>query len=433
MGRVQKIQKPVAVAFGKVGTVVQWRWFLAAFCLVFLAPSHAAILKVTSSTPLVLNQSEENYPESALLDVGIVPFGVGLEFNADDETVLPAVRSAEGVYFANQLAKTIEQSGAWGAVRTIAQDDVVVDLIVKGIISKSDGQTLDLEVEARDSSGKLWFKQNYRQVVGKYAYDPRLRRNRDPFQNTFNHISNDLLEFRQSLSNDIAATLSAITSVRFAQQFSPDAFSDYLARNINGELELLRLPAEEDTLYQRTQKIRERDYLYIDTMQDYYDHFSQNMHEPYQSWRRASYDVVVKIDRYNSQGNQRIFAGVLAVVAGIYGRYEGNNRYTSDFGSATAAAGGYLIKSGLEKKSGKTRFIESLSEMGSSLEMEIEPQIIRLDDSSVTLSGTVDAQYDQWKVLLKKIYHAERGAVVDSQIQTPPGTAVPPGTIVQAQ
>ncbi|MFT5691743.1 MAG: hypothetical protein ACI92E_001073, partial [Oceanicoccus sp.] len=404
-----------------------WRVSLAVLCVFCATQSLGAILKVTSSTPVVLIQSEDNYQESALLDVGITPFGVGLEFNAEDETVLPAVRSAEGVYFANQLAKTIEQSGAWGAVRTIAKEDVVVDLIVKGIISKSDGQTLDLEVEARDSSGRVWFSENYNQVVGKYAYDRRLKRNRDPFQNTFNQISNDLLQFRQSLKTERAATLRAISNVRFAQQFAPDAFANYLEKNVNGEMELLRLPAEQDTVYLRTQKIRERDYLYIDTMQDYYDHFSQNMHEPYQSWRRASYDVVVKIDRYNSQGNQRIFAGVLAVVAGIYGRYEGNNQYTSDFGTATAAAGGYLIKSGLEKKSGKTKFIENLSEMGASLEMEIEPQIIKLDDSAVTLSGTVDSQYEQWKVLLKKIYHAERGTVDNRQTESIPGT------IVQAQ
>jgi len=376
----------------------------------------AAVLKITSSTPLALDQIEEDFAEADLLDVGIVPLGVGLEFTDDDETVLPAVRSAEGVYFGNQLAKTIEQSGAWGAVRTVAKDDVIVDLLITGTINKSDGQTLDLDIEIRDSTGTLWIAQNYRQVVGKYAYDKRLRRSRDPFQNMFNKISNDLLVARKALAADLPARLRAVSNVRFAQRFSPDAFDDYLSQPEPGSYQLRRLPATDDSLYQRTQKIRERDYLYIDTMQDYYDHFSQNMHGPYQDWRRASYDVVVKIDRFNSQGNQRIFAGVLAVVAGIYGRYEGGDRYTQDFGTATAAAGGFLIKSGLEKKAGKTKFIEDLSEMGASLEQEIEPQIIDLDDSSVTLSGTVDAQYEQWKGLLKKIYDAERGAIEPGQV-----------------
>jgi len=411
MGRIPKIQRAISL--------VASRFVIAVFHLVlwlsFAGNVSAAVLKITSTTPLPLDQIEQDFAESDLLDVGIVPLGVGLEFTGDDETVLPAVRSAEGVYFGNQLAKTIEQSGAWGAVRTVANDDVIVDLIITGIINKSDGQTLDLDIEMRDSSGALWISQNYRQVVGKYAYDKRLRRSRDPFQNMFNRISNDLLVARKALAADLPARLRALSNVRFAQRFSPDAFNDYLVQSEPGSYQLRRLPATDDSLYLRTQQIRERDYLYIDTMQDYYDHFSQNMHGPYQDWRRASYDVVVKIDRFNSQGNQRIFAGVLAVVAGIYGRYEGGDRYTQDFGTATAAAGGFLIKSGLEKKAGKTKFIEDLSEMGASLEQEIEPQIIDLDDSSVTLSGTVDAQYEQWKGLLKKIYDTERGIIEQGQ------------------
>ena len=58
--------------------------------------------------------------------------------------------------------------------------------------------------------------------------------------------------------------------------------------NPNSTIE--RLPAENDSILQRVEKIRERDYLYIDTMQDYYDVFSQQMHLPYQDFRRASYD-----------------------------------------------------------------------------------------------------------------------------------------------
>ncbi|MFT5580017.1 MAG: hypothetical protein ACI9WS_002777, partial [Paraglaciecola psychrophila] len=92
------------------------RWVLAGFSLLLLltiaSSASAAVLKITSTTPLALDQIEQDFAESDLLDVGIVPLGVGLEFTAEEETVLPSVRSAEGVYFGNQLAKTIEQSGA---------------------------------------------------------------------------------------------------------------------------------------------------------------------------------------------------------------------------------------------------------------------------------------------------------------------------------
>jgi hypothetical protein len=49
--------------------------------------------------------------------------------------------------------------------------------------------------------------------------------------------------------------------------------------------------------------------------------------------------------------------------------------------------------------------------MGSSLEAEIAPQVIELEDRTVTLTGTVKVQYEQWQELLHKIYKQERGTL----------------------
>ena len=50
-----------------------------------------------------------------------------------------------------------------------------------------------------------------------------------------------------------------------------------------------------------------------------------------------------------------------------------------------------------------------LEELGESLEAEVAPQIIELEDRTVTLSGNVDEQYAQWRALLADIYRAEIG------------------------
>ena len=52
----------------------------------------------------------------------------------------------------------------------------------------------------------------------------------------------------------------------------------YITEERNGTLSISRLPAENDSILKRVRKIRDRDYLYVDTMQDYYDGFSQQMH-----------------------------------------------------------------------------------------------------------------------------------------------------------
>ena len=156
-------------------------------------------------------------------------------------------------------------------------------------------------------------------------------------------------------------------------------------------------------------KIRERDYLYVDTMQDYYDGFSQQMHLAYQDFRRSSYDSVVKARQLNAQGNRQVIAGIGAILAGIYGRSQARTSIADDAGTATAAVGGFVIKSGLDKKQKASEYSESVAEMGSSLEAEIAPQVIELEDRTVTLTGTVQAQYQQWQELLGKIYQQERG------------------------
>ena len=53
--------------------------------------------------------------------------------------------------------------------------------------------------------------------------------------------------------------------------------------------------------------------------------------------------------------------------------------------------------------------VQALEELGLSLESEIAPQIIELEDRTITLTGSVEDQYQQWRELLRQIYEAEVG------------------------
>ena len=380
------------------------------FLLVTLGSS-AAIDKITSSTPISLLSPSKSLAVEELLDVGITVLGDGVDLMDEDDTSLPEVRMAESVYFSSQLHRVLEKSGAWAALRVIPNKDVIVDLYLSGVIIQSDGETLDLKVNATDSSGKKWMEKQYRQKVGKYAYDRRLKKTGDPFQNLFIRIANDLLTFRETLSSKEAIKLRSLSEIRFAQQFSPEAFNAYIVKKSSNTLELVRLPAGNDPILQRIRRIRDREYLYIDRMQEYYDEFASKMHTPYQEFRRASYDSVVKSRQLKKQGNQRILAGAGVILAGIYGRTQsdsGAGRLASTVG---AGAGGMIVKSGLEKKQQAASYDESLAEMGSSLEATLTPQVIELEDRTVTLTGNVEAQYQQWQELLAQIYREERGTI----------------------
>jgi len=385
---------------------------LLALCtalLLLLSIPSLAIDKVTSSTPISLLTPSRAFADSALLDIGLLPLADGLELVDQDEPVFPEVRMAETIYFVNQLGKMLERSGAWGAVRVVASETMAVDLIITGKVISSNGEELELQISARDSAGEIWLDKNYRQVVGKYAYDRRLKKLRDPFHNLFTEIANDLLSVRETYTDKQAARLQTITALRFAQEFAPQALQGYLQQDSNGLWRITKLPAENDPLMVRIDKIRQRDYLYIDTMQDYYDQFSVQMHEPYQSYRASSYSAVVQARQLNSKATRQMISGIGAIIAGIYGRYEGGGSNTTRAISTVGAGfGGLAVRNSLATREKAAAANESVAEMGASLGAEIAPQQIELEDRTITLSGSVDAQYQQWKGLLREIYQRER-------------------------
>ncbi|MAH73743.1 MAG: hypothetical protein CBC09_06310 [Cellvibrionales bacterium TMED49] len=381
---------------------------VAAVILCASATSNAAIDKITSSTPIALLSPTIPVSAQALLDVGIVAFDDGLNLTDEDDTVFPEVRLAESVYFATQLLRVLEKSGAWGPVRVIPDKDAIMDLYIEGTILQSDGETLAMDIVARDSSGLKWFTKTYRTTVGKYAYDRRRKSAGDPFQNLYISVANELLRQYEGYGERRALELRRLSEMRFAQRFSSEAFSQYTQTDKEGKLKIVRLPADADPLLERVRRIRDRDHLYIDRMQEFYDGFSRQMHGPYQDFRRASYDSVVKARQLQKQGNQRIIAGIGTIVAGIYGRLESDSSAGRLASTTTAGAGGLLVKSGLEKKQRAASYNESVAEMGVGLETALAPEIIELEDRTVTLSGNVQAKYQQWQALLLQIYAEER-------------------------
>ena len=161
----------------------------------------------------------------------------------------------------------------------------------------------------------------------------------------------------------------------------------------------------------RVRTIRERDQMFIDTLQDYYVTFDQQMDGPYQEWRKLSYEEAMALKELKAESTRRMITGGLAILAGIAGASQGDSTMTRTAGNVAIIGGGYLLKSGLEKRNEAQIHVEALEELGMSLEAEITPQVIELDDRTVMLSGNVEDQYAQWREVLAEIYRTEVGAL----------------------
>ena len=162
-------------------------------------------------------------------------------------------------------------------------------------------------------------------------------------------------------------------------------------------------------MMQRIQSIRQRYDIFIDTLQGHYDNFSGSMSGPYNEWRRLSYDETIAERELKAEAQAQLIAGGAAVIAGIAAASSGgrNDRTMRTAGAVGIWAGGTLIKSELERRAEASMHSAALEELGQSLEADITPQVIELEDRTVQLSGTVEDQYAQWREILADIYATE--------------------------
>lgn len=356
-----------------------------------------------------INSSGADMPEDQLLDVAIAIFDPGLDEEPENENIFPEIRRAEARFIPYTLMETVQSSASWGAVRVVPNSNQIADLLVTGKILNSDGEKLELHISATDATGRLWLDKKYRAVASKYSYESSASRHRlDPFQAIYNTIANDLLNKQQQFNRQQALEIRLVSELKFARSFAPEAFNAYLSEGPDQQLQIHRLPAENDPMLKRVRKIRDRDHLFIDTMQEHYSSFNNEMIQPYQEWRKQTYSEAIALRQLKSESTRRMIAGVAAIVGGIAAA-------NSDNGSARAAAnvamagGGYLVKSGLDKRAEAEIHVEALEELSSSLEAEVTPKVITLEDRSIVLSGSVDDQYQQWRSILRNIYNTEMG------------------------
>jgi hypothetical protein len=377
-----------------------------------LAACNTHTVKTTSYTPIV--QDSQNVPEDLLLDVGVAVFDPGIDEidKRDEETTNHEIRVAESRYAPFLLAETLQRSANWGIVRLMPNNESPMDVIVNGTILQSDGEAMQIRIEVTDSSGREWYTKVYSELISQFSYEPSQRQQADPFQVIYNKISNDLLEYRQrNLTNQQIVELRTISELLFARRFSPEVFDAYLTTNRQGNLVITALPAETDPVLQRVRDIRERDFMFIDTVQDYYATYVRQMRLPYDTWRALSYDETIELRELRASANRRFVAGAAAVLGGLAAATSGGNYATQAGGAVGVGAGAYLIKSGFDKRAEAKLHSDALQELGESLENEVAPRVFSLDDRTITLTGSVEEQYAQWKEVLADIYASEVGDI----------------------
>jgi len=386
-------------------------------------------------------QAKEEIPSAELLDVGVRIFDPGIppEVETDEQAqqkagIYPDVRRAEARYMAMMLRNTLESTAQWGAVRVIPATADFVDVLVTGKIVKSTGKELELHMTVRDSTGRTWYaerKYESEADLGSYLSDSALKA-RDPFQNVYSTIANDMLAFRNTIPEPDRAMVRRVTEMRFAQDLAPQSYADYVVKDKDGHYQLQRLPADGDPIFERVQKIRERDGALIDTVSDYYGNFADHLSEPYGNWRRYSYDEINKEEKMKAQARTRMIMGAAAVLGSILvssqcpGSDYNCRRVESAVRTAGTIGGIAGIMSGLKKNADAKIHTAAIKELATSFQTEVAPQVVEVEGRTLKLTGTAEDQYREWREMLKQMYFEETGGAAPTSIAAgSPATTTP--------
>ena len=359
----------------------------------------------TTSVP-ALSTYETALASDEILDVAIAVFNPGIADADVSDSIYPEIRRAEATFMARELALVLDDQGVWGASRVVPSADYISDIVIAGAIEQSDGESLVLNIEAKDAKGRIWLDKAYSGSTSRYAYQQTQRVKRDPFLGVYRKIANDLILAFRKLSRAERLAIRNVAALKFAQSFAPAAFADYLETDEQNITRAVRLPAESDPMMMRITAIQQRNHVFVDTLQGHYDNFSGSMEGPYNEWRRLSYDETVALRELEQEARTQLIVGGLSLLAGVAAATS-DNRETRSAGAVGIYAGGSLVKSGLERRAEAKIHSLALEELGQSLEAEITPQVIELEDRTVQLSGTIEDQYSQWREILSDIYAAE--------------------------
>ena len=355
-----------------------------------------------------------NISENFLLDIGILIFesGVSEENDPDKTGIYGEIRAAESRYFPYHLKTTLEKTRYWGSVRVIPSRDAITDVIISGEIIRSDGEYAELEISAEDITGKKWFSREYSIQTGLRSYSEGRDRTNDPYQKIFNDFSNDLRLYASDLHGSVNKKIQQTSELLFFANMVPSVYEQYFSNN-EGQIEILRLPADNDPMVVRLKGIRERDRLVIDSINEHYANYYYGIAIPYEGWRRKARENQIDIRDTKRAASIRALIGVAVTAGSINVDTSDTSRSRRNIKRATRSVG---IDRGIrtiidawQLRESTRSYRNQIGELSESFIAEAAPMIIEVEGQSRRLTGTAESQYEGWRKILKEINLIESG------------------------
>ena len=300
------------------------------------------------------------------LDVSIVRFDPGIPTDQSlhrELQVFPRIREIEAKLLPFVLRETLVESGEWGAVRVVPEADPAAEVLVSGLILRSDGDVLDVAIHAIED-------------------DPEEegRTGEQAFRQLYEDIAGALLEKRNGLDDKTLRTIADLSLLRYAAELAPSAFGDYFEAAKDGRFELRRLPAGDDPMLQRIDRIRHTEYVITDTVDAKYRELNAAIDRTYRVWRSYRRKFVEYQAQNAARAARKVDAprGSYEALKAQYDTYKWD-RITAQEQYKAAAA----------------------------FDTEVGPTVDAMEVRVAELEAWVDARYLEWRRLLEALFEVE--------------------------
>jgi len=362
------------------------------------------------------NSHRYRYNSDIYMDVAIPVFDPGFPTESDgsidydeieEEGIWPQVRRLEANRFAIATKEALGETKSFGSINVTPDASALADVYVLGKINYSDTETVEIGVRVMDAKNTVWGEEEFEYRVSEGWYRDAMSRGENPNAPVFEQIAKYVYDLLMKKSEAYKQEVQMVSDLRYAQMYSPEAFSQYLSQSRKGEVELVSAPSESDPMLRRVRAIQAKDEQFIDSLQETYDSFWVTTETPYRKYQKETLPEAKKIRELKAERTtKQVTAGLFAVASVLLGSNSSSTAGQVAAAGAGIAAIGTLneaIKTNKELHAQRDLF----DEMGQNLDIQVADQIVEIDNQRIELQGSASEQYYQLRSRLKDIYEME--------------------------
>ena len=205
----------------------------------------------------------------------------------------------------------------------------------------------------------------------------------------FNRIANDLAEVKDDLSSAEKRDVRTVAQLRFAGELSPEAFGEHVVQEHSGRFVLKRLPAGDDPQFERALSVRDREHLFVETLNEHYVDVYEKSKDSYHGWRETARQEVVAMRELRRSGRWRTVFGVVGMIASVALALENHDDFSDTVVTDSLMQVSIELLESAQVRRGEMRIhAEALEEFSESFDAEVKPMVVEIDGIQRRLTPT---------------------------------------------